>query len=137
MRMNRFGIVALAMVLSAPTHAGDAAKGEDVFKKCLSCHALIAADGTAVRKGGKTGPNLFGVVGRAVASVPDFRYSASITAAGATGLIWDEASLAAYLGDPTAWLRDATGAATAKSNMAFKLGAGAEDVASYLATIRP
>jgi cytochrome c len=123
-------------VLSSPALAGDPALGEADFKKCKSCHAVIADDGTEIVKGGKTGPNLFGVVGRKIGSFPDFRYGASITAAGADGSVWDEAGVAAYLVDPAKWLQERTGDAGAKSKMTFKLAKGAEDMAAYLATLK-
>lgn len=116
--------------------AGDAAKGESEFKKCKSCHAVISPDGTEIVKGGKTGPNLFGLIGRQAGSVPDFGYGASIVAVGAGGFVWDEASLAAYLIDPTAWLKEKTGDSAAKSKMSFKLAKGGEDVAAWLATLK-
>ena len=127
---------ALALLSSPALAAGDAAKGESDFKKCRACHSIVAPDGTAIQKGGKIGPNLYGVIGRAVAS-EDFAYGDSIKAAGATGLIWDEALLAAYVADPGAWLKDKTGDAAAKSKMTFKLAAGGEDVAAYLASLVP
>ncbi|HQY44606.1 MAG TPA: cytochrome C [Paracoccaceae bacterium] len=121
-----------AMLLSGPAlAAGDAAKGENEFKKCKACHSIIKDDGTEIVKGGKTGPNLFGVVGRAAAST-DFAYGDSIKAAGAAGLVWDEATLVTYLADPTAFLKDKTGDAAAKSKMTFKLAKGGEDIAAYL-----
>ena len=45
------------------------------FGKCKACHSIIAADGTDIVKGGKTGPNLFGVIGRPVGSLDGFTYS--------------------------------------------------------------
>lgn len=133
-RPMTYALVAALSLLSAPVFAGDAAVGEKEFAKCKSCHGIVAADGTAIVKGGKTGPNLFGIVGRPVASAADFKYGDSILAVGASGAVWDEASLAAYMTDPGAWLRDKTGDAGAKSKMTFKLKAKAEDVAAYLAT---
>jgi cytochrome c len=52
----------------------DPAKGAAIFKKCEACH-----DGT---KGGpnKVGPNLWGVVGRPIASHPGYSYSAGMKA---------------------------------------------------------
>ena len=88
-----------------------------------------------IQKGGKTGPNLYGVVGRAVASDPGFKYGDGIAAAGATGAVWDEAAIAAYVVDPAAWLKATTGDDGAKSKMSFKLPKGGEDVASYLASV--
>jgi cytochrome c len=133
--MNKLPMIltAFGVALAMPAFAGDAAKGENDFKKCASCHAIIATDGTAVRKGGKTGPNLFGVIGRQIGSVPDFPYGASLKAAGADGSVWDEAALASYVADPTAWLKQKTGDSGAKSNMVFKLGKDGADIASYLA----
>jgi cytochrome c len=125
-----------ALILATPALAADPAAGEADFKKCKACHAIVASDGTEVVKGGKTGPNLGGVIGRPVASVADFKYGESILAVGTSGAVWDEASLAAYITDPTAWLKEKTGDAAAKSKMSFKLASGAQDVAAYLATIQ-
>jgi len=123
------------MALGAPAlAAGDAAAGDADFKKCTACHSVIGDDGTVIRKGGKIGPNLYGVIGRPVAGT-DFKYSAFIKTVGESGLVWDEAELATYVTDPTAWLKDKTGDAKAKSKMAFKLGAGQEDIAAYLASL--
>ena len=116
--------------------AGDAAKGEAAFKQCQTCHAVVDDAGTTLAgKGSKTGPNLYGVIGRPVASL-DYAYGDSIKAVGATGAIWDEATLAAYLADPSAWLKEQTGDAAAKSKMSFKLAKGGEDMAAYLATLK-
>lgn len=133
--MKPFFTAALLALATLPAHAGDAAKGEADFKKCRACHSAIAPDGTAVQKGGKTAPNLFGVVGRAVAST-DFAYGESIKAVGTKGVVWDEALLTAYITDPTAWLKEQTGDPAAKAKMTFKLTKGAEDMAAYLATLK-
>ena len=121
--------------LAGPAFAeGDAAKGESDFKKCKACHMIVADDGTEIQKGGKTGPNLYGVVGRAVGST-DFKYSDSLMAIGEGGLVWDEVELAAYITDPKAWAQDKSGDAAAKSKMTFKLTKGQEDMAAYLASV--
>lgn len=128
----------IALALAGPALAGDPAKGEDVFKKCKSCHAVTGADGTEVVKGGKTGPNLWGVVGRAVASYPDFKYGEGLLEVNAKGTVWDEAQIVTYLADPTAWVKATTGDDAAKSKMTFKLpdAEDAADVAAYLATLK-
>jgi cytochrome c len=72
---------------------GDVVKGEQVFKKCMACH-------TVTDKTNKVGPYLVGVVGRKVASVEGFNYSASMKEYAATGAVWDEATLQAYLENP-------------------------------------
>ena len=124
------------LAFAVPAFAeGDAAKGEATFKKCKSCHSIVAPDGTEIQKGGKVGPNLFGVVGRTIGSYPDFKYGDSIVSVGAAGQVWDEAALAAYVADPGAWLKQATGDAGAKTKMTFKLPKGGEDLAAYLASL--
>jgi cytochrome c len=124
----------LAALLASPAAAQDAAKGESEFRKCKTCHMIEAPDGTAIVKGGKTGPNLYGVIGRPVAST-EFDYGDSLRAVGDAGAVWDEASLTAYVTDPTAWLKEQTGDAAAKSKMVFKLAKGGADVAAYLASV--
>ncbi len=137
--MKITALITATTLLAAPAFAGDPALGETIFKKCKACHSIIAPGGTAVQKGGKVGPNLYGVIGRQIGSEPDYleKYGDSILAAGADGTLWDEAMLAAYLLDPSAWLQQKTGDAAAKSKMAFKLGDGGVDVAAYLASVAP
>ena len=129
---------AAMLALSVPAFAaGDAAKGEREFNKCKACHMIQAADGTDIVKGGKTGPNLYGVIGRAAGSQEGFRYGESLAAAGEAGLVWDEENLAVYVQDPTAFLVEYNDDPKARSSMSFKLSKGAEDVAAYLASVAP
>ena len=134
MKLYVYAAIAALTVATPIFAAGDATKGESDFKKCKACHAIIGTDGTEIQKGGKTGPNLYGVIGRQIGAYPDFKYGDSIMAAGSDGTVWDEALIAAYLVDPTAWLKEKTSDASAKSKMSFKLAKGSEDVAAYLAT---
>ena len=137
MNLSTLALIALPLTLAfGAACAGDAAKGEAEFKKCKACHSIIGADGAAIVKGGKTGPNLFGIMGKPVASSADFKYGDGILAAKAAGAVWDEDSLAAYVADPGAWLQEVTGDAAAKSKMTFKLTKGAEDMSEYLETLK-
>ena len=135
--MTRILTASLALLaLAAPAFAaGDAAKGEADFKKCKACHMIVADDGTEIVKGGKVGPNLYGVVGRKVGGVEGFKYKDSIIAVGESGLVWDEAELAAYMTDPKAWLVEKTGDAAAKTGMTFKQKSKQADLAAYLASV--
>jgi cytochrome c len=72
--------------------------GEGVFKKCAACHKV----GEGAKNG--TGPHLNGIVGRTAGSVDGFKYSKPMQDAGAGGLVWDTASLDAYLADPKGFL---------------------------------
>jgi cytochrome c len=97
--------IAVFLLAAGPAQAdGDVAKGEQVFKKCMACHAIND-------KANKVGPHLVGIVGRTVASVEGYTYSDDMKAYGATGAVWDEAALQAYLEKPKAVI--------AKTKMAF------------------
>lgn len=129
-------ILASALFASAiPAMAGDAAAGKDVFNKCKACHSIIKDDGTEIAKGGKIGPNLYGVVGRQIGTLSGFKYGEDTVAAGADGTKWTEAEIATYVTDPSAWLKQKTGKDSAHSKMTFKLAKGGEDVAAYLASV--
>ena len=131
-------LIALALLtLATPALAeGDASKGEKLFNRCKACHSIIATDGTKVQMGGKTGPNLFGVIGRPIGSAPDFKYGTGLLALNAKGDVWDEAKLAAYITNPTAWVKEEAGDASVTAKMAFKMASGAEDMAAYLASVK-
>lgn len=73
--------------------AGDAAAGRKVFTSCANCHAV----GPAARHG--FGPQLNALVGRKAGSSPGYVYSAGMKA---SGLVWNEATLTAFLRDPNA-----------------------------------
>lgn len=73
-----------------------AAAGETVFRQCKACHT--------VEEGGRngTGPNLWGVVGRAYAAVEGFNYSDAF--AEHAGETWTVEQLDAYLADPRGFI---------------------------------
>ncbi len=129
---------AFAVPAFAESHSmGDAAKGEKEFGKCKACHSIVDDAGEMIQRGGKIGPNLYNVIGRQAGSLEDFKYGDSIVAAGEAGLVWDQAAIAEYLKDPTDFLRSTLDDKKARSNMAFKLRKGGEDVAAYLASVSP
>ncbi|WP_323042148.1 cytochrome C [Gemmobacter sp.] len=133
----RLALTLATLALAAPAFAeGDPVKGEKEFGKCKSCHTVEAADGTVIAKGGKTGPNLYGVIGRAAGST-DFKYGASLKAAGEKGLVWDAASFVDYTVDPNAFLKTYLADDKAKSNMTFKMKKGGEDIAAWLVSVAP
>lgn len=137
--MKRVALTLIAGLLAAPAAfaEGDAAAGEKDFKKCKSCHMIAPAEGDPIVKGGKTGPNLYGVIGRAAGAQEGFKYGSDLAKAGENGLVWDEANLAAYITDPKGFLQEYLGDDKAKSKMTYKMRKGAEDVAAYLATVSP
>jgi cytochrome c len=138
--MNRYVIALAAAAFAGPVLAegtGDAEAGEKGFKKCKSCHMIVADDGTVVVKGGKTGPNLYGVIGRTAGSFEGFKYGKSTVAAGEAGLVWDEEQFLAYMPDPKKFLRTYLDDSSAKSKMSFRLKKGGEDIYAYLVSVGP
>jgi cytochrome c len=88
------GLVTPGIAAGAPG-LGDAERGEVVFQKCYACHSVVPGET------GLTGPNLFGMIGRAVASAPDFEYSAALERLRAQGYpAWTEAALDGFMKSP-------------------------------------
>jgi cytochrome c len=80
----------LSMLAALPAAAQNAERGRQLFNQCSACHTVQAPSGA-------DGPALAGVVGRASASLADFRYSRPM---GRANLTWDEATLDRYLASP-------------------------------------
>lgn len=129
---------ALALASGLPAFAaGDAVAGEKVFAKCQTCHVVVNPAGEVLAgKNAKTGPNLYGVIGRVAGSYEGFKYGAGIEELKALGYIWTEADLAIYVKDPSAFLEEKSGDGKARSKMMFKLAneTDAANVAAFLAT---
>jgi cytochrome c len=68
--------------------APDPAHGEQVYARCLACHAL-ASD--------RVGPRHCGLLGRRAGSVPGFNYSPAMKN---SNLTWDEKTLDRFLAKP-------------------------------------
>lgn len=140
MKTKLTALAILSSVFAAPAFAaGDAEAGAKVFNKCQTCHVVANEAGeTLAGKNAKTGPNLYGVIGRAAGSQADFadKYGESIVGLGASGYTWTEADLAVYLADPAKFLKEKTGDDKARSKMSFKLNNETEaaNVAAFLAT---
>ncbi len=131
-----FALLALTLLpgLAAAQSTGDARAGEQGFQQCVACHGIASPDGTVIHRVSPTGPNLWGVAGRVAGSYAGYsRYSSAMVAAGQSGIAWTEANFAAYLNDPSGYLRDVTGDSRARSNMNHRLRGSAEDIYAYLA----
>ena len=85
-------LLACAVPLLA-TAEGDPAAGRKAFAACINCHQA----GPSARHA--FGPQLNGLAGRKAGTQPGYAYSPAMKA---SGLVWNEATLAAYLRDPNA-----------------------------------
>jgi len=143
--MTRFAITAAALMLASPAFAqseasGDAAAGEQAFnRQCVTCHNVVddAGEVLAGRPNMRTGPNLYGVAGRPIASIEDFRYGPGIMQLAETDMVWTEENFVAYLQDTTGWLREATGDDRARSRMSWRVRnpEDATNIYAYLASL--
>lgn len=129
--------VAALAIPALADDAGDPAKGENEFKKCKACHMIQAPDGTDVVKGGKVGPNLYGVVGRKAGTEEGFKYSDALVKLGEAGEIWTTEDLAHYITDPNEYVEEKVGDKSLKTKMTFKLAKNQADVVAFLAQNSP
>ena len=80
----------------ADTLPGDPVRGEQVYQRCLACHALAY---------NRTGPRHCGVIGRRAGSLDDFQYSPAMRA---KNLVWTAETLDAFLKAPTLYVPGTT-----------------------------
>lgn len=128
------GVMAAIGLVTAAIAEGDPDAGAKQFNKCKACHKIESDEGEVIVKGGKTGPNLYGVIGRSVGST-DYNYGPGLKEAAVDDVIWSEKMLAAYVADPKNWLKSQ--GYTNKSKMSYKLRTGAGDVAAFLSSVGP
>ena len=74
------------------TLKGDSRSGEQVYARCMACHALTE---------NRIGPMHYGVFGRRAGAVPGFDYSPAMRRA---KIVWNEKTLNAFLADPMKYL---------------------------------
>ena len=87
MRALLAGALALCVALSAEA-APDATRGEQIYARCLACHALTFD---------RVGPRHCGLLGRRAGSVPGFDYSPAMKNSKIT---WNEKTLDRFLMNP-------------------------------------
>ena len=92
----RLFAVLLLLSLLLPASAAAEENGTRAFTPCRACHSLDPA------ARGLPGPNLSGVVGRAIGGAADFDYSPVLRKARDEGLRWDTKRLETFLADPAA-----------------------------------
>ena len=93
--MRSFAVLLLLSLL-LPASAAAEENGTRAFTPCRACHSLDPAERNL------PGPNLSGVIGRAVGGAADFDYSPVLRKARDEGLRWDTKRLETFLADPAA-----------------------------------
>ena len=96
MSVRRIGYLALALAgsllagtVGAAPDAAALKRGEELYVRCLACHAIDA---------NRTGPQHCGLFGRRAGTAPGFdAYSKAMRE---SGIVWDERSLNTFLQDP-------------------------------------
>jgi len=81
-------LLAATVTTVAAEAAGDAARGEALYRDCQACHSFDR---------NQIGPMHRGVFGRTAGSVPGFDYSEALKNA---KIVWTEANLDKWLADP-------------------------------------
>jgi cytochrome c len=84
-----------AMALSEVLAMADVGSGQTAARKCAACHTF--EQGAANR----IGPNLYGVLGRDIASLPDFSYSPALAEKEGD---WDYEALDHFIANPRGWV---------------------------------
>lgn len=83
-------VASMAVAADAPAGVGDVRRGEEIYGRCLACHALAY---------NRTGPRHCGLLGRRAGSVPGYSYSQAMKQ---SGIIWNEQTLDVFLKNPMA-----------------------------------
>jgi cytochrome c len=85
------GGAAAAIPIATLLATADVAKGETVFKKCTACHTIASGGANGI------GPNLWGTVGKPLASHAGFAYSDALKTKGGN---WTFEALNEWLSNP-------------------------------------
>ena len=98
-RVSSAGLSALCCTLAliaAASPESDPRHGEQIYQRCLACHALGY---------NRTGPRHCGLLGRRAGSVPGYPYSDAMRR---SGIVWNRATLDAFLAAPTRYVKGTT-----------------------------
>jgi cytochrome c len=113
-------LLLLAARLPVATAAESPLRGKILFLRCASCHDASTSASA------KIGPNLHGLVGRPVASLAGYQYSAALKS---QNFVWDAAHLDAWLTNP-----NAVAPGTAMAFAGIPEAADRQAIISYLET---
>jgi cytochrome c len=106
----------LVAIASAQAQSPQSGRGALLFQTCAACHNVL---------GDGIGPDLTGIYGQKAARNPSFSYSEALRA---SNLIWDEATLSAFIRDPQGLVKG--------TKMAFPGYSDAADVDAVVAYLK-
>ncbi len=89
--MKRLAAFLAAMIVAVPSGRaadGNYGRGEEIYQRCLACHALAQ---------NRVGPRHCGLFGRKAGTVKGYQYS---TAMKKYGVIWNEQTLDRFIENP-------------------------------------
>jgi cytochrome c len=119
------GCAVLAVSLALPIAAqagGNAVQGKTYFSRCAICHSNTKGAPNRI------GPNLFGIVGRHAAAMPNFFYSGAMKRSNIT---WTPDKLKAYIKRPQGLVPGNRMSFAGVSN-----AGQVDDLVAYLATLK-
>jgi len=120
MRLPSVAMLCGALLAAQPAAGQDAGRGELLYEqRCSACHSLDAD---------RSGPRHRGVFGRRAGSVDGFAYSPALRRA---GLVWQRATLDAWLANPEALIPG--------QRMGYSVDNAADraDIIAYLRQVSP
>ena len=88
MRLLAAFLVGLLACAPAVAADGNAERGEEIYTRCMACHALAQ---------NRVGPRHCGLFGRKAGSVPNYPYSSAMKKYGVT---WNEETLDKFIENP-------------------------------------
>ena len=88
MRMTTAALLAAIVSSSGAAAGGDPGRGEEIYGRCLACHALTFD---------RVGPRHCGLFGRRAGSVKGFAYSPAMKR---SKIVWNEKTLDRFLANP-------------------------------------
>ena len=112
-------VAGAAALGSARAQAPPSERGALLFQTCTACHNVL---------GDGVGPDLTGIYGQKAARNPNFAYSEALRN---SNLLWDEATLRAFIRDPQALVKG-----TKMAFPGYPDEADVEAVLAYLKTYR-
>ena len=118
----------VALAFCGLAHAANPSHGEEIFKTvCAACH-VAERNASRADLATRTGPNLWGVIGRKAGSYKGYAYSYAMRT---SGIVWTDQQLGRYLAAPQKTVPNVR-----MNFLGLKNPNDIQDVIAYLDTLR-